>query len=67
MFVLDKVTFSVLDKQLLAPISLHFEQGKVYGLIGHNGSGKSTLLKLLAKQNPISSGLLTFAGKALTE
>lgn len=31
-------------------------EGKMYGLIGHNGSGKSTLIKLLAKQQPLSSG-----------
>lgn len=67
MFVLDKVTFHIGDKSLLSPISLRFEQGKIYGLIGHNGSGKSTLLKLLAKQNHISSGSITFAGKSLME
>ena len=36
--------------------SLRFEQGRVYGLIGHNGSGKSTLIKLLARQQPTAAG-----------
>lgn len=35
-------------QQVLAPTSLTFEAGKIYGLIGRNGSGKTVLLKLLA-------------------
>lgn len=67
MFSLENVTFEILNKQLLEPISLTFERGKVYGLIGHNGSGKSTLIKLLAKQIPYSSGKITFNHKELNK
>lgn len=56
MFVVQNATFAIPHRTLLQPISLEFEQGKVYGLIGHNGSGKSTLIKLLAKQQPLSAG-----------
>ena len=32
----------------LDSVSLTFEVGKIYGVLGANGSGKSTLLKLIA-------------------
>ncbi|MEG9544383.1 ATP-binding cassette domain-containing protein [Mannheimia sp. HC-2023] len=67
MFSVENATFDIPHKRLLYPISLTFEQGKVYGLIGHNGSGKSTLIKLLAKQNPYSSGKISFNHKEITE
>ncbi|PJG85496.1 ATP-binding cassette domain-containing protein [Conservatibacter flavescens] len=56
MFQLKQVSFSLPHRMLLHPVDLAFEQGKVYGLIGHNGSGKSTLIKLMARQQPLSSG-----------
>lgn len=67
MFQIDNVSFSVPDRTLLHAISLEFEQGKVYGLIGHNGSGKSTLIKLLAKQHSLSSGNISFDNKPLAQ
>ena len=67
MFSVENATFDIPTRRLLHPISLQFERGKVYGLIGHNGSGKSTLIKLLAKQNPYSSGRITFNQKELNE
>ncbi|AHG74888.1 ABC transporter protein [Mannheimia varigena USDA-ARS-USMARC-1296] len=67
MFSVENATFDIPTRRLLHPISLQFERGKVHGLIGHNGSGKSTLIKLLAKQNPYSSGRITFNQKELNE
>jgi ABC-2 type transport system ATP-binding protein len=29
-------------------LSLHLEEGKVYGIVGENGSGKTTLFKCIA-------------------
>ncbi|RCV87369.1 ABC transporter ATP-binding protein [Billgrantia montanilacus] len=49
-------TFEVNGQHLLKPLEHRFEEGKVYGLIGHNGSGKSTLIKLLAQQQPVTRG-----------
>ncbi len=65
MFVVKQASFAIPNRTLLQPISVQFEQGKVYGLIGHNGSGKSTLIKLLAKQQPLSSGEILFDNQPL--
>ncbi len=35
-------------KQVLIHINLHFEKGKVYGIVGENGSGKTTLFRCIA-------------------
>lgn len=65
MFTVQNATFAIPSRTLLHPISLTFEPGKVYGLIGHNGSGKSTLIKLLAKQQPLSDGQILFENRPL--
>ncbi|MGR6722586.1 ATP-binding cassette domain-containing protein [Aeromonas veronii] len=67
MFEMKSASFTVNDRTLLHPTDLRFEQGQVYGLIGHNGSGKSTLLKLLARQQPLSDGEILFDGKPLPD
>ncbi|WP_349920436.1 ATP-binding cassette domain-containing protein [Aeromonas veronii] len=67
MFEMKSASFAVNDRQLLQPTDLRFEQGQVYGLIGHNGSGKSTLLKLLARQQPLSGGEILFDDKPLSD
>jgi ABC-2 type transport system ATP-binding protein len=36
------------SKQVFNNLSINFEKGRIYGLLGKNGSGKSTLLRLAA-------------------
>ncbi|MBN1215580.1 MAG: ABC transporter ATP-binding protein [Candidatus Lokiarchaeota archaeon] len=46
--------FKYRTKQIINDITLNFEKGHLYGVLGPNGSGKTTLLKLLIgllKQN----------------
>ena len=43
-------------KKVLNDINLHFEPGKVYGIVGENGAGKTTLFRCIA-------GLETFQGE----
>ena len=42
------IWFSYDDKWVLKNISLEFESGKTYLILGENGSGKSTLLKIVS-------------------
>jgi iron-chelate-transporting ATPase len=67
LFELDRVSFAVPQRTLLEPLTLTLPARSVVGLIGHNGSGKSTLLKLLARQQPTSSGTIRFEGRSLKE
>jgi ABC-2 type transport system ATP-binding protein len=42
---------SDLDRKMpviLDNISLRFERGKIYGIVGKNGAGKTTLMQLLS-------------------
>ncbi len=64
-FDLVDASFQVGGRVLVEPTTLAFTGGRVYGLIGHNGSGKTTLLRLLARQQPLSSGQIRFQGRAL--
>ena len=65
MFEVNACRFEVQGRCLLEASGLCFEEGKVYGLIGHNGSGKSTLLKLLARQQCASCGEICLNGRAV--
>ncbi|MDE1991126.1 MAG: ATP-binding cassette domain-containing protein [Rhizobiaceae bacterium] len=67
LFELDAVGYAIPERVLLQPLTLTLPACQVVGLIGHNGSGKSTLLKLLARQQPATSGTVRFEGKALKE
>lgn len=67
MFEVKGATFEVNGKCLLHPVEHRFEEGKIYGLIGHNGSGKSTLIKLLAQQQPVSQGEVMLDGRPVRD
>lgn len=45
---LDHVSFSYGDTRVLNNLTMTFEIGKKYGIIGESGSGKTTLFKLLS-------------------
>jgi len=51
----------------LEDVSLTFEKGKIYCLLGTSGSGKSTLLNMLAGLEKPTSGSLLFKGKPLEQ
>ncbi len=48
-------------REVLNILSLDFEQGKRYGVVGHNGAGKTTLFKCITNINA------TFTGKILID
>jgi len=64
-FQIDGARFSVPGRDILQPLDLVLESGRVHGLIGPNGSGKSTLVKLLARQLAPDGGRIAFAGRPL--
>jgi ABC-2 type transport system ATP-binding protein len=51
------------DVAALDALSLHFESGKVHGLLGRNGAGKSTLLAALAAYRRPTSGRVLVGGE----
>ena len=44
-------------------VSLHVEEGKVYGLLGPNGAGKSTTLKMVTGMLRPTEGQMLFGGR----
>lgn len=54
-------------RPLIRKISLTFEPGILYGILGPNGSGKTTLLKTIAGIWPPSSGQLSWQGEDLLQ
>ena len=57
------------DERIVAldGVSLKFERGKIYCLLGVSGSGKSTLLNLIAGLERPTNGTIIFKGKHLIE
>lgn len=51
------------DVAALDELSLHFEGGKIHGLLGRNGAGKSTLLAALAAYRRPTSGRVLVGGE----
>lgn len=61
MIVIQNLNFGYRNKTVFDNLSLSFDEGKIYGLLGLNGSGKSTLLYL------ISGLLFPKSGKVLLD
>jgi len=63
LFDLNAVSFRIGARVIVHPLTLALPQGRICGLVGPNGSGKSTLVKILARQQPASSGSVAVLGK----
>ncbi len=61
MFSTANITIQFGPKPLFEDISVKFNEGMRYGLIGANGSGKSTLMKILGGDLEPSSGTVTLS------
>ncbi len=55
------------DKEILQNISLDFQKGKIYSILGSNGAGKSTLARSIIGFEKIERGELIFDSKDITE
>ncbi len=60
---LDRATFSVGDRQVLADISLAIKPGEFIGVLGPNGAGKTTLMRAILGLLPPSAGELRVFGR----
>ena len=56
MIEVNRLNYTIGEKQILKDINFQIEKGKIYGILGNNGSGKSTLLKALSRINPVKNG-----------
>ncbi len=54
-------------KSVLTNVSLEFEKGKIYGIIGESGSGKSSLVNVLCKLEKPSEGGIYADGMDIQE
>ena len=61
--VTHNLTFKPEKEFFLNKVSLEFEAGKLYTLLGRTLSGKTSLLKTIAGLQPIDTGNITFEGK----
>lgn len=57
------ITFGYGDKKVLENVSLTFEKGKTYALVGPTGGGKSTLVSLMSRLYDPQSGAVYVHGK----
>ena len=62
----NKLTYKPDKEYFLRDISIEFESGKLYTLLGRTLSGKTSLLKTIAGLQPIDSGGMIFDGKDFT-
>ena len=54
------------SRVIFSDLSLNFQGGMVYALIGDSGCGKTTLLNMLAKLEAFDKGEIIYKGKSLT-
>ena len=54
------------SRVIFSDLSLNFQGGMVYALIGDSGCGKTTLHNMLAKLETFDKGELVYKGKSLT-
>ena len=50
---------------VLNNVTVHFEAGKIHGIVGKNGSGKTVFLRLLCGLMSPTNGSITVGGKTL--
>lgn len=62
---IKNVTKNFKETVALKSVSVSFETGKIYGIVGRNGSGKTVLFKCICGLLETSEGEITVLGKKL--
>jgi ATPase subunit of ABC transporter with duplicated ATPase domains len=65
MISLSNLSKSYGDRTLFEGVSLQFNRGERYGIVGANGCGKSTLLRILSGEEAASDGEISIPKKAV--
>lgn len=65
MIKVENVSLTIKKSEILKSISVHFEKGKIHGLIGRNGSGKTMLMKCICGFVKPTEGVICVAGKQI--
>jgi len=55
------------SKTIFKEVTMSFEKGKIYTIVGKSGAGKSTLLNLLAGLDVATQGSVTYLGEDLSQ
>ncbi len=63
----NNITKNYGDVRALHNVSVTFEPGKIYGLVGRNGAGKTTLLNIIAGRIFADRGEVTLNGETVVE
>ena len=59
------VTKTFKEATVLKDVTVSFERGKIYGIIGRNGSGKTVLFKCICGLIPVTQGVITVLGQSI--
>ena len=65
MIEVKNVSLILQKNEILKDISVHFDRGKIHGLIGRNGSGKTMLMKCICGFVKPTSGEILVDGKRI--
>lgn len=59
------VTKTFKEATVLKDVTVSFERGKIYGIIGRNGSGKTVLFQCICGLIPVTQGEITVLGQSI--
>ena len=65
MIQINELDLTLQKNEILKKVSVHFERGKIHGLIGRNGSGKTMLMKCMCGFVKPTSGNVSVNGKII--